>query len=1034
LFDLPLLEELHLDHHPEHEHNEEVPSLDQSPKKFWRSLDEYKRDPEWQKLVDREFQNSPFFDGEVKDSWNRRDFMKLMGASLAMSSFACIRRPVQTIVPYVNRPVEVTPGVANWYASTWSDGIEGAGLLVKTREGRPIKLEGNPDHPVNSGALSAVGQAQVLGLYDPERLPGPRKLNAGDENPFRRTQHPSWTMVDEQIVPKLKEGGVAILTNSLASPSTRQLIGEFASQTGGTHVVWDPIGYDNLSAGQKNAFGTSVVPRFVIDRARMIVSIEADFLGTFLSSTEYNRQFAQTRKPGKDMSKLVVFESMYTITGGNADARVRIKPSQQLDVAMGLAHEVSVLAGRGEGISGFSDVAARLGIDPVLFKQFAKDLWENRARSLVISGGLATRTETGDATMSAVNYLNSLLGNDGITVDHSQAPHRHVIGSNAALQTLIEKMSAGEIKTLIIHGVNPVYQLPPDSGFTDALAKVATVIYTGDRIDETGVKAHWILPDHHHLESWGDAELQESVFSIQQPTIEPLYDTRAFQDNLLTWSARLRGSDKPVAWYDYLKDNWRKNRFHGGGGFDNAWNQLLQVGVLDLSGQDREKTSGARSFNGASLRVPAVSKKEGLELVLFENVMGDGRYANNSWLQEMPDPIMKVSWGNPLCVSPQLAKKLGLEDGRVVRLTVNGRTIETPVYIQPGLHDDVVAMAVGYGRTRAGEVADGVGINGFHLASFNKGQPIFAGASVTLEKLAHFDPIASMQGHSNIEGRQIVVETSLANYLQKPDAGIHRHEVFSIWKDHEYKGMRWGMTIDLNSCTGCSACIIACQAENNIPVVGKKFTIQGREMHWLRVDRYYSGDAENPRSTYQVMLCQHCETAPCETVCPVAATTHSDEGLNEMTYNRCVGTRYCSNNCPYKVRRFNWLNYNKESTKGTKKMVLNPDVTVRVRGVMEKCTFCIQRIKDARNDMKDRGETVIKDGTIKTACQQTCPTGAIVFGNINDENSEVRKIQEDPRAFSVLEEMNTRPSVRYLTRVKNGDIADLHDAHDKGGH
>ncbi|HEX4925637.1 MAG TPA: TAT-variant-translocated molybdopterin oxidoreductase [Bdellovibrionales bacterium] len=1014
----------------EHDHQETQKPAEKAPKKYWKSLSEYENSPEFQKLVDNEFMASPFFDGEVKDSFNRRDFVKLMGASLALGSTACIRRPVQTIVPYVNRPVEVTPGLANWYASTWTDGVDGLGLLVKTREGRPIKLEGNPDHPVNAGALSVRAQAQVLGLYDRDRLKGPRKRNADDPNPFRRTQHPGWSQVDEAIVPKLKEGGVFVLSASIQSPSTRDVLNEFAAATKATIATWDPMGYDDIAVGQRASYGTYVVPRYVLDRARMIVSIDTDFLGTFLSPTEYNRQFIAGRKPGKDMSKLVVFESMYTLTGANSDTRVRIKPSQQIEVVLGLVHEVMQAGGKGAGLPAFANVAGRLGIEDALFKQIAKDLWENRGRSLVLGSGFQTRTENSEALQVAVNYLNSLLGNDGVTVDYAGAPHRNLDGSYTNIQALIERMNAGEVKTLIIHKVNPVYNLPPDSGFVEALAKVLNVIYTGDRIDETGAKAHWILPDHHHLENWGDAEIQDQVFSIQQPTIRPLYDTRAFQDTLLTWTHLVRGAQgKPQTWYAYLKESWRRNRFRGGGNFDNAWNQLLQVGVLDASGSARDKTSGTRAPNLSGLKVPAANKREGLELVLYPTVcLGDGRDANNAWLQEMPDPVTKVSWGNYASVSPATAKKLHLEDGAIVRLSANGRTIELPAHVQPGLHDEVIAVAIGYGRTAAGEVGTGVGVNALELATFGKGRPVFSGLTVELQKTGRYDEIAKMQEHHSMEGRQIVVEASLKNYLEKPDAGIHRHEVFSIWSSHKYPGYRWAMAIDLNNCTGCSACIIACQAENNTPVVGKKYVIQGREMHWLRVDRYYTGDPSNPRAVYQPLPCQHCENAPCETVCPVAATTHSSEGLNDMTYNRCVGTRYCSNNCPYKVRRFNWFNYAK-NIKEPMNMVLNPDVGVRTRGVMEKCTFCVQRITQGKHNAKDRGE-VVKDGEIQTACQQTCPTNAIVFGNINDEGSVVRKWSTDPRAYSLLEELAVKPSVRYLSRIRNAD--DAGDSHGAG--
>ncbi len=1011
---------------------------DSTQKVFWKSLEEKNHSEEFKKVAEREFLSSPFATEDGNDEVARRDFLKLMGASIALASTACVRKPVDRIVPYAEHPPEITPGVANYYASSWAYAGQVTGLIVKTREGRPIKLEGNPGFPVNKNGLSAAAQAQILSLYDPDRLQSPVKVENGS------AQKITWDQLDEAVTPELKKGSVVLLSSSLSSPSTKQLIGDFFQGFKGKHVVWDAIGADDVIEGQKASYGNSIVPRYRFDRAKMIVSFGADFLGSWLSPAEFSSQFAQNRKPSSEMNKLVVFESMMSLTGANSDTRIQVKPSQTLTAVMAILHELIVTqkasryAGDGaiqKTLSQFSNAAADLGVDSALISQIAKDLWANKGQSLAVAGGLNTRTKDSLSLQVAVNFLNSVLENDGKTLDGSSVPVVSYEGSYAAIESLIAEMNRGDVHTLIIHRANPVYALADSFGFKEALKKVKLVIYTGGHFDETAKLAHYVAPDHHHLENWGDNESQEGVYAIQQPTVRPLYDTRSLELTFISWAyqldagpARLR---EPDSWLQYLQTNWRdlKNKLGLAGDFESFWTNFLRTGVVDTSSRNGKRSSNApeRKFLvNAFTSIQKPKSDTALELVLYTSVgLGDGSNSNNSWLQELPDPITKIVWDSYVSIAPQTAKTLGVKEGQVIEITAGGVTLKLPVHIQPGCHPGALAVAVGLGRTDAGSVGSGVGVNAFQFASNAVFAGIDAKVNVTSEKIE----LANTQGHHSMEGRQIVVQATLKDYLKKPDANIHKHKMLSLWPKHEYKGYRWAMVIDQSVCTGCSACVVACQSENNVPVVGKKHILDGREMHWIRIDRYYVGDESNPETVFQPMLCQHCENAPCETVCPVLATTHSDEGLNQMTYNRCVGTRYCANNCPYKVRRFNWFNYT-TTLKKPEVYALNPDVTVRSRGVMEKCTFCVQRIHDAKGVAKDKGITV-KDGDVKTACQESCPTNAIIFGNVNDKGALVAKTFDDPRAYSVLEEFNAVPMVKYQTKIRNSDAV---QSDGKGAH
>lgn len=1024
-----------------HEHNHEHSDAELQAKKearpqtgrqneYWLNLEHYNNDPEFWKKAEAEFKNSPLRE-DKEEGWARREFLKLMGASVAMASAGCIRRPVQKIVPYNKQPEEITLGVSNFYTGAFHDGLEPLSLLVRTREGRPLKIEGNKDFPLTEGGTSARSQAALMSLYDPERLRGPRKNIFNELRTNKDPIYVKWEDLDNQITEQLKKGGVAILTGSVASPSTRSIIREFGQAFGGRHFVWEPLNHSDLAEGQKLSYGEAVVPYYHFDKARMVVSVDADFLGAWHTPVTNTRQFTKARKDLERMARLVSFESNYSLTGAYADRRFKIKPSQQVSLVLGLAQAIVSKNGQMNVPGGaaarsllekFNSVPQELGIDPQAFAEVAQDLWDNRGQSLVVAGGLPTMTGQQLSLQIAVNFLNSLLGNDGRTIDTTNH-WTSLQGSWEELTRLLNAMKAGEIKTLIIHRTNPIYALPPEFGFEEALRKVEVVVSTADRMDETASFAHFVAPDNHPMESWGDMEFTKGLIAIHQPTLRPLWDTRSFQVSLMTWAYLAnRGPQRLLdyeTYYDYLKNFWKEEIFpkHGRGrNFEAFWQELLQVGYVGSA----PSVGSARTFRGdavSQIQAPTATAG-GLELVLYPTVqLGDGTQSNIAWLQELPDPVTKIVWDNYASVSMKTAEALKCKGGDMVTVVVGSHELTLPLNIQPGLHDEVVAVAVGYGRTMAGSIANGVGGNAYQFAKVENANPVFSGQTVTLKKLGRRIELATTAGHHSMEGRQIVVEATIKDYAKNKGANIHRHHLWSIWSGHQYNGEKWGMAIDLNTCTGCSACVVACQSENNIPSVGKKYVIEGREMHWLRIDRYYKGDVANAETVFQPVLCQHCDNAPCETVCPVIATAHSDEGTNDMAYNRCVGTRYCANNCPYKVRRFNWFNYTKKVS-DPMHLAYNPDVTVRERGVMEKCTFCIHRIREGRQRAKAQN-LPLKDGDIKTACQEACPADVIIFGNINDPNSRVSQAFKEERSYSLLEEWGAKPSVRYMTKIRN---------------
>jgi molybdopterin-containing oxidoreductase family iron-sulfur binding subunit len=927
-----------------------------------------------------------------------------MGFTLAAA--ACSRAPAQHAVPFVNAPEELTPGIANWYATTCGGCSAACALLVKTRDGRPIKIEGNPDAPLFGGGTCAVGQATVLSLYDGERL----------RQPLWRGQPASWADIDRSIEERLRaamSGGrrVVLLSGTISSPSTRDLIRAWSTQYPGfQHVVYEPVSCAAIRQAYRNGLGRAIVPHYHFDRAAFIVGLEADFLGTWLSPVEFTSQYARRRRAGLGMSRHVQFESGLSVTGANADVRYAVRPSDLGRVALALLDRV-----RG-GTRSVADDAG-LAVDAAILDGLANDLRQHHGESLIVSGAQDVDVQT------LVAGLNDLLGNIGSTIDVGR-PSLQKQADDADMAKLVADMKRGDVHALFVYGVNPAYDYPDAAAFLEGVERVALSVSFADRLDETAAAVHAVCPDHHYLEAWGDAEPVTGCYSLTQPTVAPLFDTRAAQDSLLKWLGRVPD------FHTYLRAYWRTTiypRQKGEPDFDGFWDRTLRAGVLDAPPEPGGVPRFQPDLDGAARRVPAMSTGptgEQLEAHLHETVaQRDGRHANNPWLQELPDPITKLTWGHALAVAPAAAARLGVLDGDVVAVSSGAVRVELPVCIQPGQAPGTVSIALGYGRTRSGKVGSHVGINAYPLMQRAHDGIVRAFVTgVTVQRTGRREALAATQTHHSMEGRPLVRETTLREFLRASPAELE--QLPSLWSEHPTGAHTWGMAIDLGACTGCSACVVACQAENNVPVVGRDEVRRGREMHWIRIDRYYRGSEAEPDTVFQPVMCQHCANAPCETVCPVLATVHSSDGINQQVYNRCIGTRYCENNCPYKVRRFNWFRYahnpqfdfNMNSPIGT--MVLNPDVVVRSRGVMEKCSLCIQRIQAGKLAAEHSG-SALRDGDIRTACQQACPAQAIVFGDLQDPESAVARLRRSERHYHLLGQLGTRPNVGYLTKVRN---------------
>ena len=1024
---------------------EKKDKFEKRKKMHWQSYETKKDNQLLDNLRSKEFITPPQLnvDDEKKYELNRKTFLKLMGASTLMTTISCVRRPVEKIIPYVDLNGKKTDGEQFDFARTGQHyhyaSVAGCddhcGVLIKCQEGRPIKINGNPNHPLSKGGTCASAQASIFDLYDPDRTKNPKKVK-GNKNI-------SWSDLDKNIQDELKiaNGKTIILTKPLQSPSSKVLIDRFIEQVGGKHLEYSLTSpHSSIAEGQKLSYGQSIIPDYDFSKAKVIVSIDCDFLGTWLSSTQYKSQFAQMRelkKRNPKFNQYIAVESIPTLTGTNADQRIAIQPNDQRKFVIALAKAISDNLGDNDYkklLSQYSveNLCNEIQISSKIVQKLASILQKHKRQSLIVAGGVSSQNNESVDLQIAVNLINSILENDGKTVLHSKPIKSNFISYESNLEVLKNSLDKNEVDVLLIYDVNLLYQLPDSDAWKKRLRKAKLLVSMIEKADETSLIADYIAPTTHYLESWDDIEFVQGIYSIQQPAIRPLFDNRSFQDSLIAWSGGK--IDNFGSYYEYLKNRW-VNRL----GSNYNWEEFLRKGCnVD---KINSVLSESRSFLLSNLK-PLTKTKNELKLSLFENTaIKDGRQSNNSLLQELPDPVSKVTWDNYLALSPQLAQEKNIKQNDVIKIQVHGKEISLPAYVQPGMHKNTLGVAIGYGRTVCGSVGNGVGKNTYRFGKYENKRYILSGFSCKIEKTDKKYKLASTQHHHMMspgkgwKDRPLIMSTTFENYLKDPASGIIEPEIPKIMINGKkqlskganpsfpYDGYKWEMVVDLTKCTGCSACIISCQVENNIPVVGRDEVRLGREMHWLRIDRYYIGDPDKPETlefAHQPVMCQHCDDAPCETVCPVLATVHSSEGTNDMVYNRCVGTRYCANNCPYKVRRFNWLEhwYGKEQSRPPRNLGLNPDITVRSRGVMEKCNFCASEIANKKITAKNEGRTV-KDGDIKTACQSACASDAISFGNINDPKSKVSKDKKDERAFKLLEYLNVKPAVTYLSRVKN---------------
>lgn len=1008
-------------------------------KAYWRSLERLLESPAVQEELQRVGAATPQAEfpagaSDAPQGVSRRSMLTLMGASFALAGLEGCRRPVETIIPYVDAPENIIPGIPRHYATTMPFGTSAYGVVVENHEGRPTKIEGNEMHPSSLGGANAWMQGSILALYDPDRSSGVRQRTAagsaegdeaaagadanahGDDGHAADEDHggeaagpsgtaSSWQDFESFWGQRASEleaaagAGLAVLSTPHTSPTEARLAAAVRQRFPSARwVTYAPVAEDNVFNGCQMATGTRCRPVHHMQRAKVILSLESDFLGLEQESLRDARQFARGRQVdsnGGEMSRLYVAESSLSATGAVADHRLRSKSFQVGALAAAVAGALGVEA---------ADYGALPDAAAAKAKLIADDLRLAGSAALVVVG------RRQPATVHALALaINQALGAVGTTVT------LHPVADTAfsdpqGLTDLAAAMGAGDVSTLVILGGNPAYDAPVELGFAAAMSNVEHSIHLSDAFDETSQLASWHLPASHYLETWGDVRAADGTLSVVQPLIAPLWDSRS-QIEVLALMAAAEGSG-----YDQVRQTWQGVVE---GDFEKGWRRVLHDGVL----VDSASPPLAVGTVQAAAR-PTLPTGEGLELTFHPSATAfDGRFANLSWLQELPDSLTKITWDNAVLLSPATAEAFGLKRDDRVSLGYRDHTLEAAVFVLPGQADESIALSLGYGRRAAGRVGDGLGFDAYTL---RHGDAPWFDRGVSLTKVDGDYELVQTQEHWSMEGRDLVHEVDLANFQQgKIDVGKkylpeNSHQLFPEPVSYE-EGPQWGMTIDLNSCIGCNACMVACQSENNVPVVGKEQVSRGREMHWLRVDRYFSGQPEDPEVVFQPIPCMHCENAPCEQVCPVAATVHDRNGINAMVYNRCIGTRYCSNNCPYKVRRFNFFNYTKD-TPELLKMAMNPDVTVRSRGVMEKCSYCLQRINEARIFAKRAGDPGA-ERDVKTACQQTCPTEAIAFGDIRDANSQVSQWKSRQRDFVLLGELNNRPRTSYLAKVRNPNPA-----------
>jgi molybdopterin-containing oxidoreductase family iron-sulfur binding subunit len=943
-------------------------------------------------------------DGRVKMRANRRNFLKLAGFSAVLGTVlnSC-EKPIHKAIPYLIKPEEITPGASHYYATSFFDGEEYCSLLVKSRDGRPIKVEGNPMCVLTQGGTSARVQASVLSLYDDDRY----------KEPMQDGRKLTWEEADAAILKKLNEvktsgGRIVLLTSTVISPTAGRVIQEFLQAwPNAQHVTYDTVSCSGMLLANEQSFGIRALPSYDFSKAELIVGFEADFLGTWISPVEYTAQYAAGRKlkdPGASMSRHVQFETGMSLTGSNADTRYAVKPSE---IGICIDQLYRKVASGLSGSPSESPVAV-----PEHISQLAADLLQSRGKSLVVCGSNDT------AIQLQVNAINAMLENYGNTIDLRRPSYVRKADDREMIQ-LVDDLSKGNVAALVIVNTNPAYHYPEQEKFLAGIKQADLAVSLSVHINETAALCQFICPASHYLESWGDAEPVKGYYALQQPLINPIFNTRQWEESLLAWA----GNSMPFR--DYLRDYWQQNLFPaqlGKAGFKDFWVHTLQKGLFKVNA-DMEQHPVPQSFSPA----PVPERSDSTELHLYQSVaLATGRHANNPWLQEMPDPVTKAVWENYAAVSPRFAAEHGLEDYDMITLQEN---ISLPVLVQPGQAYGTISIALGYGRKVAGKVAEGLGVNVFTLAAVSNGALHWSRTGTSFQKTGGKHTIARSQVYGSLDGRPIVRETTLEEYRKKPDAGNELHQEIekkhvSLYDYPVYDGFHWGLSVDLNSCTGCGACLIACQAENNIPVVGKTEVAKFRIMHWIRIDRYYAGDPENPEVVHQPVMCMQCDHAPCENVCPVSATPHNNEGLNQVAYTRCIGTKYCINNCPYKVRKFNWFQYAQNpsfdyhANSDLGRLVLNPDVTVRERGVVEKCSFCAQRIQEKKLQAKLENRP-LNGEEVQPACVQACPAKALTFGDLNNPGNAVTRNVSNERNYYLLEELHTLPSVGYLTKIRN---------------
>ncbi|WP_428305957.1 TAT-variant-translocated molybdopterin oxidoreductase [Lacipirellula sp.] len=988
----------------------EAPQESSMPK-FWRSFEELAGDPAFEERLVREFPRlASVWEQSPTD---RRRFLQLMGASVALAgATGCNHSPSEQIMPYVRQPDRITPGLPNYFATAMPNSDGAIGLVATSNMGRPTKLEGNKLHSASLGATDAFAQASLLTMYDPDRSQTVKHLGI----------IATWGDFVGAIRGALPAGGdgagLRILSSPVTSPTlARQREALLAALPQARWHQFEPVSNDSARQAAQLAFGADLAPIYDFTNADVVVAIDSDFLSRGGASVRYSHDFmsrrgveSETQYPGLGPNRLYSIESTYTPTGAAADNRLPLSPSQSEQFLRALARKLEIAGALPADLPG--------GVDVKWLDAVASDLQSKRGRSIVIAGDHLP------ASAHVLAYaINAELGNVGPTVNYIESIAAGGEDSAASMRELTDALNGGQVQALIILDGNPVYDAPVDLNFAQAIRKTPLAVHLSLFEDETSELCHWHIPAAHYLESWSDARGYDGTAAIVQPMIAPLYNGKTSHEVVAAIADPTIESS-----YNLVRATWQAAL---GGGFEEGWHKALADGVI-ADTKFKTQTATVQGDAVANLpAIPAVAGNLAFEMVLLPDpTIGDGRYANNGWLQEAPKPMSKLTWDNAVLIGKADADELNLKTGDIVRIESGGQEVKAPVCIMPGHGPGSITCHFGYGRTLAGKIGSKIGFDAYKFRTSHGG---YIARDAELKKTGEKMALAITQTHHEIDGRNIVHSTTVEEFKKDPQ-GILPDAVrgpfaslLPLWEDYDKENFAWGMAIDLTKCSGCNTCVMACQAENNIPIVGKEQVLNNREMAWIRMDLYYSGDPESPEAIHQPMLCQHCEKAPCEVVCPVAATTHSDEGLNEMTYNRCVGTRYCSNNCPYKVRRFNFFQYS-DTTTPVLQLMRNPEVTVRNRGVMEKCTYCVQRINHARIDAKKEGvekgeKPSLVDGTLQTACQQACPSQAIVFGNINDSESRVAKLKQDARNYGALSELGVRPRTTYLVRLRNPNPA-----------